>query len=123
MYFINLQLTIVSSGYDCEPFRFRGSVSEGWQLLGPLDTTKSRSSSIRESSARDLFKQMDLKGKSASAAGSGDDMSLRTIHQNTITTIRAYEGSASEGGVKVVSSGGVDGRIVLFPVGMKRPGM
>lgn len=66
---------------------------------------------------------MDLKGKSASAASSGDDVSLRTIHQNTITTIRAYEGSASEGGVKVVSSGGVDGRIVLFPVGMKRPGM
>lgn len=113
---------IMAAGYDCEPFRFRGSISEGWQSLGALDSSKSRNSSVRESSARDLFKQMDLKGKSASSASS-DDVELRTIHQNTITSIRAYDGVAGEGGVKLISSSGVDGRIVIFPVTMKRPGM
>ena len=34
-----------------------------------------------------MFKQMDLKGKSK------DDSKLDTVHQNTITTIRVYEGS------------------------------
>jgi len=112
---------IVAAGHDCEPFRFRGSVGGGWQLLGPLDSSKSRSSSVaRESSARDLFKQMDLKGKSAANA-SADDIQLKTIHQNTITSIRPFEGSGAAGGVKKISSSGVDGRIVIFPIGGGRP--
>ena len=39
----------------------------------------------REESALNMFRQMDLKGKAK------DDTQLRTIHQNTIATIRAYE--------------------------------
>jgi actin related protein 2/3 complex, subunit 1A/1B len=34
-----------------------------------------------------MFKQMDLKGKVK------DDTKLDTVHQNTITKIRVYEGS------------------------------
>ena len=39
----------------------------------------------REESALNMFRQMDLKGKVK------DDTQLKTVHQNTISTIRAYE--------------------------------
>jgi actin related protein 2/3 complex subunit 1A/1B len=50
----------------------------------------------REESALHMFRQMDLKGKVK------DDTQLKTIHQNTITVIRAYEESG--GRVKKFSS-------------------
>jgi actin related protein 2/3 complex subunit 1A/1B len=40
---------------------------------------------MREESALNMFRQMDLKGKTK------DDTQLKTVHQNTIATIRAYE--------------------------------
>ena len=40
---------------------------------------------MREESALNMFRQMDLKGKSK------DDTQLKTVHQNTIATIRSYE--------------------------------
>ena len=39
----------------------------------------------REESALNMFRQMDLKGKAK------DDTQLRTVHQNTIPTVRIYE--------------------------------
>ena len=39
----------------------------------------------REESALNMFRQMDLKGKTK------DDTQLKTVHQNTIATIRAYD--------------------------------
>jgi len=50
----------------------------------------------REESAFNMFKQMDLKGKSK------DDTQLKTVHQNTITTLREHGGSP--GAVKKISS-------------------
>jgi len=49
---------------------------------------------------------MDLKGKAK------DDTQLKTIHQNTINTVRAYSGQA--GSVRQISTTGVDGRIVIW---------
>ena len=40
---------------------------------------------MREESALNMFRQMDLKGKSR------DDTQLKTVHQNTINTIRSYD--------------------------------
>ena len=40
---------------------------------------------VREESALNMFRQMDLKGKTK------DDTQLKTTHQNTINTIRAYD--------------------------------
>lgn len=40
---------------------------------------------MREESALNMFRQMDLKGKSK------DDTQLKTVHQNTIATIRTYD--------------------------------
>ncbi len=39
---------------------------------------------MREESALNMFRQMDLKGKSK------DDTQLKTVHQNTVATIRSY---------------------------------
>lgn len=44
----------------------------------------------REESALNMFKQMDLKGKVK------DDTQLKTIHQNTINTIRSLEESGGK---------------------------
>ena len=40
---------------------------------------------MREESALNMFRQLDLKGKSK------DDTQLKTLHQNTITTLRSYD--------------------------------
>jgi actin related protein 2/3 complex subunit 1A/1B len=56
-----------------------------------------------------MFRQMDLKGQ-----GSKNDTKLTTVHQNTVNTIRVYQGSA--GRVAKFSSTGVDGRVVLWNV-------
>ena len=50
----------------------------------------------REESALNMFRQMDLKGKTK------DDTQLKTTHQNTISTIRAYD--ESDGALRQFSS-------------------
>lgn len=51
---------------------------------------------MREESALNMFRQMDLKGKAK------DDTQLKTVHQNTIATIRSYDEAG--GSVKKFSS-------------------
>jgi len=90
--------------------KFAGDES-GWQLSGSLDpsassTTATLGTSDREESALNMFKQMDLKGKSR------DDTQLKTIHQNTINTVRGHSGQA--GNVQQISTSGVDGRVVIW---------
>lgn len=82
---------------DCEAYRLRGS-EQGWQIVGSLES-KGRPGLLgdaREESARNMFRQMDLKGKSK------DDAQLKTVHQNTITTLRTYDEAG--GSVKKFSS-------------------
>ncbi|KAL9051442.1 MAG: hypothetical protein Q9162_006011 [Coniocarpon cinnabarinum] len=99
---------LIAAGYDCEVFRLQGD-EQGWSLVGSLEGKKgSAGSEVQEESARNLFRQMDLKGKSAS-----DDTKLKTVHQNTIDTIRVYEGT---GNVRKVSTSGVDGRVAIWAV-------
>ena len=76
---------IIAAGYDCEAYRFQGN-ERGWHISGSMES-KGRPglSGVQEESALNMFKQMDLKGKVK------DDTQLKTIHQNTISTIRAYE--------------------------------
>ena len=104
----------------------KGSES-GWQLSGTVEG-KSRPglSDGREESALNMFKQMDLKGKTK------DDTKLETVHQNAITTIRSFDGSGGrlakfssmsyssrystiQGLIEIVASG-VDGRIVIWSI-------
>ena len=62
----------------------------------------------REESAMNMFRGMDLKGK----GGVTSDTKLKTVHQNTINTIRAYQDAG--GNVRQISTGGVDGRVVVW---------
>ena len=76
---------IVAAGFDGEAFRFGGSEA-GWQISGSLEQKKRPGMGAeREESAFNMFKQMDLKGKAK------DDTQLKTVHQNTISTLRAFE--------------------------------
>lgn len=74
---------------DCEAYRLRGN-EQGWQIVGSIES-KGRPGlgEMREESALNMFRQMDLKGKSK------DDTQLKTVHQNTIATIRAFEVSGA----------------------------
>lgn len=118
----NGEAEIIAAGYDCEAFRFGGNEG-GWQLTGSLESKGGPVKDVGEESAFNMFKQMDLKGKVK------DDTQLTTVHQNTISTIRAYEGS--DGRVSKFTSkcfdffmlwkeanrfsaSGVDGRIVIW---------
>jgi actin related protein 2/3 complex subunit 1A/1B len=97
---------IIAAGYNCEAYRLQGG-EDGWQLTGSLEA-KGRPGlqDQREESALNMFRQMDLKGKTS------DDTKLKTVHQNTINTVRIYEESGGQ--VTKVSSTGVDGRVVIW---------
>lgn len=69
---------------DCEPFRFQGD-ENGWQLAGSLEKSTGAGAGPREESALNMFRQMDLKGQSQV------DTKLKSTHQNTVNTLRAYD--------------------------------
>ncbi|KAL2369333.1 hypothetical protein RJZ57_006272, partial [Blastomyces gilchristii] len=93
---------------DCEAYRFSGDEA-GWQLVGPVDDkTRSGAGSVREESALNKFRQMDIKGSTK------NDTQLQTVHQNTISTLRVYEEAG--GRVRKFSTSGVDGRVVVWSV-------
>ncbi|KAL6235150.1 hypothetical protein BDW75DRAFT_230549 [Aspergillus navahoensis] len=76
---------IIAAGHDCEPYRLRGD-ENGWQLEGSIENKAGAGAgSVREESALNMFRQMDLKGQTQA------DTQLKTVHQNTINTVRAYE--------------------------------
>ena len=76
---------------------------------GPVEMKTDGKGQVQEASALQMFKQMDLKGKS-----NKDDTVLSTTHQNTISTVREYEGSGDS--VRKFSTSGVDGRVVVWTV-------
>lgn len=101
---------LIAAGYDCEVLRLQGD-EQGWALAGSLEAKKgSAAAEIQEESARNMFRQMDLRGKSTP-----DDTKLKTVHQNSISTVRVYEGGAGST-VRKISSSGVDGRLVVWSV-------
>ncbi|KAF2405094.1 ARP2/3 actin-organizing complex subunit Sop2 [Trichodelitschia bisporula] len=97
---------IVAAGYDCEAYKLQGD-EQGWQLTGSVEAkTRPGIQDGREESALNMFRQMDLKGKTK------DDTKLTTVHQNTIGTVRVHAGGP--GGVTKFSTSGVDGRFVIW---------
>lgn len=118
--------TIVAAGHDCQPVLFQGSES-GWQSVGSLDEGsggKGSGSNIARagtpgrlnSAAFNTFRNAADRGLSSpGGAGSTDsDTELFTVHQNTITNVRPYEGGP--GAVTRVSTSGVDGKLVIWEV-------
>lgn len=97
---------IIAAGYDCEAYRLQGDEQE-WRLVGSLES-KGRPGlgEHREESALNMFRQMDLKGKVK------DDTQLKTVHQNTISTVRTFAASGDR--VTKFSTSAVDGRVVIW---------
>ncbi|KAJ8521637.1 hypothetical protein ONZ45_g1671 [Pleurotus djamor] len=101
--------------------RFSGS-QEGWQLVGTLDDSKSSAGARSgfnspvgrlNSSAFNTFRDADSRGQmSPGGAGGAQDSKLMTIHQNTITSVRAFEMVGER--VTKVSTTGVDGNLVIW---------
>lgn len=100
--------TIIAAGHDCEAYRFQGNEG-GWQLVGSLETkAAAKAGGEEEESARNMFRQMDLKGKVK------DDTKLQTTHQNTVQMLRSYQEAGGQ--ITKISSSGVDGRVVVWNV-------
>jgi len=113
------EYSIVAAGHDCRPLAFAGS-EQGWQETGTLDdatTAKSPTSAGMggvgrlKSHAFATFRDADTRGQSMIGSPTADSKQ-NTIHQNTITSIRAYDGHNGE--VSRVSTSGVDGRLVIW---------
>lgn len=124
---------LIAAGHDCQPFVFSGNES-GWQLVGTLDDPNQNKASGRsgfgggapspvgrlQSSAFNTFRNADSRGlASPGGAEGGKDTELFTVHQNTITNIRTYDGVP--GAVSRVSSSGVDGKLVVWDVSAVSP--
>ncbi|KAG6862049.1 hypothetical protein C0995_007179 [Termitomyces sp. Mi166 len=118
--------TLVAAGHDCQPVVFSGSEG-GWESVGSLDAaTGSKSmeagrgagyggnSSVGrlKTGAFATFRDADTRGQSSVPGSLSTDTQLLTVHQNTITSIRAYQGHPGQ--ISKVSTTGVDGKLVVW---------
>lgn len=111
-----LQGRIVVGGHNCNLIVFEGS-ENGWKEAYHVEKQKDlihdvpadEDAEISGQDALNMFKQMDLKGRVNKPSQKGSGKALSTIHQNTISSIRWYEGGQ-------VSTSGIDGKIVIFRV-------
>jgi actin related protein 2/3 complex subunit 1A/1B len=113
--------SLVAAGHDCQPLVFKGSEA-GWQNVGTLDDISGPKSAggsrgaapvgRLNSAAFNTFRNADTRGVSGHGSSQSSDTNLETIHQNTITNIRAYDYGAE--GVSRVSTTGVDGKLVIW---------
>ena len=76
-----------------------------------------------QSSAFNTFRNADSRGISnvpgSPTASNATESELFTVHQNTITSVRAYDGVP--GAVSRVSTTGVDGKLVIWDVSAVSP--
>lgn len=125
---------LVAAGHDCQPVLFSGNEG-GWAAVGSLDDPSAsktpggagmRASPVGRlnSAAFNTFKNAAERGQSGSGlsgAGQGaGDTVLLTVHINTITSVRAYDGAP--GAVSHVSTTGVDGKLVVWDVAKVKHG-
>jgi len=120
--------SVVAAGHDCQPYVFSGNEG-GWKLIGSLDDTSAPKSTLTpskfspggpgrlNSAAFNTFKNADSRGISriGSTGNTQEESELLTVHQNTITSVRPYEGQS--GAVTRVSTTGVDGKLAIWNVG------
>lgn len=127
---------IVAAGHGCQPVLFEGSVDQGWVEGQSLDDPSKRAGGasagrggaegsvgrLNKSEAFNMFRAADSRGVASSAPASpalagtrvtATGTELLTVHQNTITSVRAYAGGDGEDVTKV-STTGVDGRLVVW---------
>ena len=136
---------IVAAGHDCEPVLFEGDANSGWHFTRSLDDPATRSSASASPSARvggvgrlnndafNRFRAQDSRGVTSGGGsgqasppgspigGMGSNLTISggstqrtTVHHGTITSVRAYEGAPGE--VSKVSTSGVDGMLIVWPI-------
>ena len=118
--------TIIAAGHDCRPLVFSGSEA-GWREAGTLDDVNSAKSpeprpgfganpgvGRLKTGAFATFRDADSRGHLSSSSSPTTDTKFLTIHQNTITNVRAYEQRGNA--VTKVSTSGVDGMLVIWDV-------
>jgi len=129
--------SFVAAGHDCQPILYKGS-EQGWSADGSLDDTTAPKSGTSHlipkataggvgrlnSAAFNTFRNADIRGQttvprpgSPTTPGSGGgatESELLTVHQNTITSVRPFEGKM--GAVKKVVTTGLDGKLVIWDV-------
>ncbi|KAH3684963.1 hypothetical protein WICPIJ_004074 [Wickerhamomyces pijperi] len=106
--------TLVAAGHNRFPVVFQGDETEWLEVHSIDDPKKSVAQGSTETTALNMFKQLDLKGAVQTGASSSSS-SLNTIHQNTITQLRPYA-FGSKGEVTKFSSSGIDGKVVIFDI-------
>lgn len=128
--------TVIAAGHDCQPLVFSGNQG-GWELVGSLDDPQSNKASggtrsglgnaspvgRLNSAAFNTFRNAAERGISnapgSPTVGSSAESELFTVHQNTITSVRVYDGSPDN--VTRVSTSGVDGKLVIWDVSAVTP--
>ncbi|KAF8606035.1 actin-like protein ARPC3 [Ceratobasidium sp. AG-I] len=125
--------SLVAAGHDCQPVLFSDS-GAGWALDGSLDDITTAKTPVGprggsavgrlNNEAFNRFKNADSRGTSgappipgSAASTSGPGGELLTVHQNTITSVRPYDGSPDN--VTRVSTTGKDGQLVIWDVSVK----
>jgi actin related protein 2/3 complex subunit 1A/1B len=79
---------IICAGHDCYPAAIT-KTSNGWKYGDKLDGGEKKVASGGSGSvAMNMFKQMDSRAQVQS--GSGDGISLNSVHQNTITYVHCF---------------------------------
>ncbi|ORY92442.1 putative Arp2/3 protein complex subunit sop2 [Leucosporidium creatinivorum] len=123
----------VAAGHDCQPVLFEGSIDQGWAQVRSLDDHEKREGAgagraaggvgrLNNSEAFNRFRSADSRGVAGGAAApavagtrlTATGTELLTLHQNTITSVRAFEGGLGGQEVSQVSTTGVDGRVVVW---------
>lgn len=103
--------SIVAAGHGCIPVKFSGDANGHWEEVQSAFSQSSKKSDAGGGiTAKNIFMQMDSRAQTASSAGS--DNVLESVHQNTINTLRVYQGSRDA--VTMLSSTGVDGKLVIW---------
>jgi len=132
------ETSLVAAGHDCQPVLFQGG-ADGWVMTKSLDdpnatkslTPQTTGAARAEGSVGRLntvafnrFKQADTRGQSSSSGGNGglgsapgqtETGELKTVHQNTITHVDAYEWK-NDGAVGKIYTIGKDGRLAVWNV-------
>lgn len=130
------ETSLIAAGHDCQPILFKGG-PDGWVMTKSLDdisATKSLTPQATGASrfggagvgrlnteAFNRFKQADSRGAPSSngavagATGQTAEGELKTVHQNTITHVEAYEWKSDDSVAKFYTVGR-DGRLVIWTV-------
>jgi actin related protein 2/3 complex subunit 1A/1B len=100
--------SIIAVGHETTPLLFSSNDKGEWQFIERLDQGGVKKAAGVSGSAFNKFKQLDSKATEQNVT------QLETTHQNTISSIRTYDGAKTS--VTKFSTSGLDGKIVIWSI-------